>query len=697
MRDASLEDRAKAVIARIERLPSPSVVAVRLLQATQSSETAVRDIVGIVSQDPAIAARVLSLCRRCHRGLSVEVDSVERAVVLLGFDEIRAAALSVELASLLGDGEPDDLGDRLRRRSVVVASLARIAADRLPALDRIEPATAFLAGLLHDLGHLALHAAIPEALDRIAESASLGDTDFDATLRRVVGIDGPATGERLAARWGLPSSLRRTIGPGGHDERVLAGEGQRLERLVALADLVARRHGLGSIGRRPTEAAVRTLESSLDLEVDALDALLPEAVDLAARSAELLGLDREPTETMLVRSLAEANVELDRMRRRVVVASNDPRGTVDGVAGFLSAVDGTSGVDGIRTAILDDLRRRDPAARIALAWWEEDEGWRLDAGNTTRSIEGGIVEQVRTAVGEAVEVQVLGSVSEGLVIATSTPVEVGSELVATWCSCWRSALRIERLEDRVVGRASVRAEAVERLRDEAVRDADAAMAEIAAGAAHEMNNPLTVISGRAQLLRGRSGDPLVEDAITEIIDAGRKVAGIVAGLHRHASAASLDREAMDGSTLVLRAAAEAQKLVRGLGPVDVVDDAGAVPLDVDVRRITDVVVEACRNAHEADDAARIRIRTSSDATDGRWTLQVEDDGPGFGREALDHAFEPFFSLKPAGRRAGLGLAVVRRIVEAHDGVVVVRNRSEGGGCLVVSLPIRHSRTVGSAA
>ena len=148
---------------------------------------------------------------------------------------------------------------------------------------------------------------------------------------------------------------------------------------------------------------------------------------------------------------------------------------------------------------------------------------------------------------------------------------------------------------------------------------------------------------------------------------------------------------------VLRAAAEAQKLVRGLGPVDVVDDAGAVPLDVDVRRITDVVVEACRNAHEADDAARIRIRTSSDATDGRWTLQVEDDGPGFGREALDHAFEPFFSLKPAGRRAGLGLAVVRRIVEAHDGVVVVRNRSEGGGCLVVSLPIRHSRTVGSAA
>jgi signal transduction histidine kinase len=82
--------------------------------------------------------------------------------------------------------------------------------------------------------------------------------------------------------------------------------------------------------------------------------------------------------------------------------------------------------------------------------------------------------------------------------------------------------------------------------------------------------------------------------------------------------------------------------------------------------------------------------------DGRWTVQVEDDGPGFGREALDHAFQPFFSLKPAGRRAGLGLAIVRRVVEAHGGNVVVRNHSEGGGCLVVSLPLR-GREIGRVA
>ena len=113
---------------------------------------------------------------------------------------------------------------------------------------------------------------------------------------------------------------------------------------------------------------------------------------------------------------------------------------------------------------------------------------------------------------------------------------------------------------------------------------------------------------------------------------------------------------------------------------------------MDVRRIVELIVEACRNALEAHEGARIRLRTSSDAVDGRWSLQVEDDGPGFGREALDHAFEPFFSLKPAGRRAGLGLAVVKRVVEAHGGTVAVRNLPDGGGCLMATFPIRTRET-----
>jgi signal transduction histidine kinase/HD-like signal output (HDOD) protein len=692
VRDASLEVRAQAVIARIERLPTPSVVAVRLLQATQSTETAVRDVVGIVSQDPAMAARVLSLCRRCHRGLSVEVDSIERAVVLLGFDELRAAALSVELTGLLGDARRDEVGIRLRRRSVVVASLARLAADRIPSLQRIEPATAFLSGLLHDLGHLALYAAIPEALDRIAESATLGDTDFDATLRRVVGIDGPIAGERVASRWGLPSALRRSIGPSGHDDAVLKGAGQDLERLVALADVVVRRHGIGAIGRRPTEGMARELEGRLGLPADALDAILPDAIDLAGRSAELLGLDREPSEALLVRTLAEANAELDRMRRRYVVATAQQEQHREGAVGaFLDSVDAADGTAAVRAAILDDLRRRRADIQVAVAWRDDSGWWGADAADPTPLEDSSPRAWLSERLGGD-GCGFVGGEGDELIVATSPRIDVSGDVSSAWRSVFTAARRIESLQRIADDVRTVRADDESESRDEARRRAESAVAEIAAGAAHEMNNPLTIISGRAQLLRGRSADPLIEDAVEEIVEAGRRLAGIVAGLHRHAVAAELQPTAIDGSTLVERGAAAAQKLVRGLGRVDVIDEAGPTPLVVDVRRIVELIVEACRNALEAHEGARIRLRTSSDAVDGRWSLQVEDDGPGFGREALDHAFEPFFSLKPAGRRAGLGLAVVKRVVEAHGGTVAVRNLPDGGGCLMATFPIRTRET-----
>ncbi len=699
MRDASLEDRARAVIGRIERLPTPSVVAVRLLQATESTETAVRDVVGIVSQDPAMAARVLSLCRRCHRGLSVEVDSIERAVVLLGFDELRAAALSVELTGLLGEAGVEGVGARLRRRAVVVASLARLAADRVPMLDDIEPAAAFLAGLLHDLGHLALHAAIPEALERIADSATLGDTDFDATLRRVVGVDGPMAGEQVASRWGLPSALRRTIGPSGHDDGVTRGVAQRLEKLIALADVVTRRHGIGVIGRRPSEGSARELETALGLSPDALDGVLPEAVELAGRSADLLGLNREPSEAMLVRTLSEANAELDRMRRRFVAASAvGERRRASSAAPFLDAVDATEGLAAVQAAIVADIRNRHPEARVGIAWRAFDRWQAVDHVGTPaiplREPGVWLREQVAqmTSATDGAACRVVGGEGDELLIVIAPAIEIPPDVATAWRSLFMAARRIEELQSVADTTAMVRADEIDRLRTEARRTADSAVAEIVAGAAHEMNNPLTVISGRAQLLRGRSADPLIEDAIEEIVDAGRRLAGIVSGLHRHAVAVDLRATEIESSALVEQAAAAAQRLVRGLGPVDVADDAGPVRLCVDVRRIVEVVVEACRNALEAHEGARIRLRTSSDAVDGRWSLQVEDDGPGFGREALDHAFEPFFSLKPAGRRAGLGLAVVKRVVEAHGGTVAVRNLPDGGGCLMATFPIRTRET-----
>jgi signal transduction histidine kinase len=113
-----------------------------------------------------------------------------------------------------------------------------------------------------------------------------------------------------------------------------------------------------------------------------------------------------------------------------------------------------------------------------------------------------------------------------------------------------------------------------------------------------------------------------------------------------------------------------------------------VGLCVDVRRITEIAIEAVRNVLDDKEDVCICIRGSIAPLDGRWSLLVEDDGLGFGQAALEHTFDPSFSQKTAGRRAGLGLRVVRRIAEAHGGSASVHNRAEGGGCLVVSFSIQ---------
>ena len=267
MKDASLAKRTCVVIAMTDAIPAPPAVAMRLFQATSSARTSVDEVVAILAADPAMAARVVSLCRRCNRGVSGDVDTLERTVILLGFEEIRAAAISVEICGVLGADSSSDFLVGLRRHAVLTASIARVAAERIPGLGDLEPSTGFLAGLLHDLGHLVLATAIPGPLERLAESATLLDAEFNDTLLRVIGIDGSMIGERIARRWDLPGFLHAVVTSAGRGPAAIGDtEHRRLELLVGFADAIARRCSPDSIGRRPGVGTIREYEAALGLD-----------------------------------------------------------------------------------------------------------------------------------------------------------------------------------------------------------------------------------------------------------------------------------------------------------------------------------------------------------------------------------------------------------------------------------------------
>jgi signal transduction histidine kinase len=122
-------------------------------------------------------------------------------------------------------------------------------------------------------------------------------------------------------------------------------------------------------------------------------------------------------------------------------------------------------------------------------------------------------------------------------------------------------------------------------------------------------------------------------------------------------------------------------------------DPALEDIEADRGRVRQILNNLLANAQEAlENAAsgRITVSTRRIPTQGgdSCELVVADDGPGFAREILDRAFDPYVTSKPRG--TGLGLAIVKKIVEEHGGTIAAANRAGGGAELRLRLPLRET-------
>jgi two-component system NtrC family sensor kinase len=208
----------------------------------------------------------------------------------------------------------------------------------------------------------------------------------------------------------------------------------------------------------------------------------------------------------------------------------------------------------------------------------------------------------------------------------------------------------------------------------------AGIGRLAAGVAHEINNPLAVILGYARLLR-RKSDGATEEDLKVIEDETLRAKLIVDGLLDLSRPLSVEPEPIDLRALCDEAIARLRE-TRLLENVDVAV-VGEGQVAGHPQKLRQVVLNLVKNAAEAaGGAGNIEVRIEAGAGGAR--LVVRDSGPGLSRDAWTKLFEPFFTTKESG--TGLGLAVSQGIVHAHGGQIDAESLPEGGARFTVRLP-----------
>ncbi|MCY2928693.1 MAG: HAMP domain-containing sensor histidine kinase, partial [Planctomycetota bacterium] len=221
-------------------------------------------------------------------------------------------------------------------------------------------------------------------------------------------------------------------------------------------------------------------------------------------------------------------------------------------------------------------------------------------------------------------------------------------------------------------------------------DALASLTALAAGAAHELNNPLAVISGRAQLLREKASDDVVRRSCQIIVDQAQRISDMITSLMELASPPAPAPAAVDVAELLAasaRAFYSSEHPKAATSVVDIVCGQDTPPVLVDEQQIRAVLVEAITNAATAaPDSPHVTLTAETDEANHAVILSVHDDGPGMDEQTKARVFTPFFSAQPAGRRPGMGLPRARRYVQANRGRIWIQTSQGDGTTVYVQLP-----------
>lgn len=744
--DRTIANQVELSICRLDSLSTLPCVAVRLVSALSQAQFSPSALVETVESDPALTAKIFSLLHQHGLSLTDEKPSVRRALGKLPPEVIRNAFLSIKI---FGGFDLDDATDhnkvqarkQLMQHGLAVACCAKNIAEIL--LPQMDSQLAYSAGLLHDIGKLALQEAMPKSFARIVEEAKSQNCSTCTIEQKYLGFDHTILGKRLAQTWHLPDAINLAIWL-HHSDTVTISESMpevRIAQIVQLADSIARQCGIGDSGSK-SQIATEQLAQSLGINLEKLEQIrgqLPETVEqkFKALGLDLLRLRRttaaycDAVQTAAAK-FAKDNSKLSLENRRLQTTSSH----FDFVIDFLLSIDcnalpvnvaenfavrwqkfyqtglvclylvppgSSQKLEAVVVETLGEAKAvylnapadSPPVPKVLankfaildaggrIDWLFEQLDFDFDPSQTklVPLLSGGqAIGAIAFELRYPADAEMLRANFEA---ATS----IAGFVLDMAYACYgqqRFAEQLARLSSLVPRLSSIR---------EPLGDLRQAMGEIAGGAAHELNNPLSVISGRAQLLAEAETDAEKKRMLKQIEENTSQIAAIVNDLMTYARpptprAAETDiRQMLDEAIALTNQKTNIEHIDVQIEVAD-----GLKEVFVDSAQIASAVANIICNSLESYADKMGPVKITADAfgppDNRRIKLQISDTGCGMDAETVKKATQPFFSARPAGRGRGMGLAHAQRLVESNGGSLQISSQPGSGTTVIILLPCK---------
>jgi two-component system NtrC family sensor kinase len=220
----------------------------------------------------------------------------------------------------------------------------------------------------------------------------------------------------------------------------------------------------------------------------------------------------------------------------------------------------------------------------------------------------------------------------------------------------------------------------------------ATLGELAAGVVHELNNPLTSITVYAEYLvrklEAQGQDSADVEKLRRIGGSAQRILRFSRDLVQYARPSGTELGAVDLSSVVRSSVSIVEHLLeRGGIQLDIEIDPELPVIQAVAGQLEQVLINLITNAiHAVEQGGHVIVRARLDDPNTA-LLEVADSGPGITDEDRERIFEPFFTTKPDGKGTGLGLPIVRNIIDHHHGQITVVRSDLGGAAFRVTIPV----------